>query len=225
VDRLDWGERKAYVRPVDVDHYTQADLAVTLTPLEVFAEAQLGGDAAGAVRAHGEVMVSTLATFYKKLKLDTHENLGWGRIHLPETELHSTAWWLALDETATQGWRRDALDRALVGAGRALQTVACLLVMSDPRDLGMVAQVRSPHLARPVIYLWETVPGGVGLSTRLFDRTTDLVDAARGLVEGCDCRAGCPACVGPDTGASGPDARATTTRLLRQLCGMDALAA
>ena len=47
-------------------------------------------------RAHGEVMVSTLATIYKKLKLDTHENLGWGRIHLPETELHSTAWWLSL---------------------------------------------------------------------------------------------------------------------------------
>ncbi len=57
-------------------------------------------------RAHGEVMVSTLATIYKKLKLDTHENLGWGRIHLPETELHSTAWWLSLlDPAATAGWR------------------------------------------------------------------------------------------------------------------------
>ena len=54
VDRLDWEERKAYVRPVDVDHYTQAELAVTLKPLEVFAEAALGD----ATRAHGEVMVS-----------------------------------------------------------------------------------------------------------------------------------------------------------------------
>jgi len=226
VDRLDWGERKAYVRPVDVDHYTQADLAVTLKPLEVFAEAALEVDGLGrATRAHGEVMVSTLATIYKKLKLDTHENLGWGRIHLPETELHSTAWWLALDPGAEAGWRRDELDRALVGAGRALQTVACLLVMGDPHDLGMVAQVRSPHLGRPVVYLWETVPGGVGLSRRLFDRTTELVEAARGLVEGCDCRAGCPACVGPDTGASGPDARAVSTRLLRELCGVGALAA
>jgi len=221
VDRLDWAERKAYVRPVDVDHYTLADLAVTLKPLEVFAEEPVSLDrGAVADRAHGEVMVSTLASIYKKLKLDTHENLGWGRIHLPETELHSTAWWLALAPDATTDWRRDELDRALVGAGRALQTVACLLLMSDPHDLGMVAQVRSPHLGRPVIYLWETVPGGVGLSTRLFDRTSELIEVARGLVEGCDCRAGCPACVGPDTGASGPDARAASTRLLRQLCGM-----
>jgi DEAD/DEAH box helicase domain-containing protein len=178
------------------------------------------------------VMVSTLATLYKKLKLDTHENIGWGRIHLPETELHSTAWWLALDPDATSGWRRDELDRALIGAGRALHTIACLMLMSDPRDLGMVAQVRSPHIGRPVIYLWETVPGGVGLSTRIFDRTAELLDAALGLVEGCDCVVGCPACVGPSSATTGPDMdggglhpRAAATRLLRQLCGIRALAA
>jgi DEAD/DEAH box helicase domain-containing protein len=214
VDRLDWEERKAYVRPVDVDHYTQAELAITLKPLDVFAQADLG-DAAG---AHGEVMVSSLATIYKKLKMDTHENLGWGRIHLPETELHSTAWWLSLSPTATDGWVRDDLDRALVGAGRALRTVACLLLMSDPHDLGVVTQVRSPHLGRPVIYLWETVPGGVGLATRLFDRTGELLAAALDLVEGCDCEEGCPACVGPAGDRVAPvGARSLAGRLLRQL--------
>jgi DEAD/DEAH box helicase domain-containing protein len=221
VDRLDWGERKAYVRPVDVDHYTHAELAVTLKPLDVFAEADLGD----ASRAHGEVMVSTLATIYKKLKMDTHENLGWGRIHLPETELHSTAWWLSLSSAATAGWVRDDLDRALVGAGRALRTVACLLLMSDPRDLGVVAQVRSPHLGRPVIYLWETVPGGVGLAGRLFDRTTELLASALDLIEGCDCGAGCPACVGPAAeSTSMRPPRELAARLLRQL-GDQSLAA
>ncbi len=217
VDRLDWEERKAYVRPVDVDHYTQAELAVTLKPLDVFAQADLGD----AARAHGEVMVSSLATIYKKLKMDTHENLGWGRIHLPETELHSTAWWLSLSPAATAGWVRDELDRALVGAGRALRTVACLLLMSDPRDLGVVAQVRSPHLGRPVVYLWETVPGGVGLATRLFDRTGELLTAALDLIVSCDCDEGCPACVGPSgEGTGGVSARTLAERLLTQLQGM-----
>ncbi len=217
VDRLDWEERKAYVRPVDVDHYTQAELAVTLKPLDVFAQADLGG----AARAYGEVMVSSLATIYKKLKMDTHENLGWGRIHLPETELHSTAWWLSLAPAATGGWARDDLDRALVGAGRALRTVACLLLMSDPRDLGVVAQVRSPHIGRPVIYLWETVPGGVGLATRLFDRTGELLAAARELIVSCDCDTGCPACVGPAGDPTvGGSPRTLAERLLTQLQGM-----
>jgi DEAD/DEAH box helicase domain-containing protein len=201
VDRLDWDERKAYVRPVDVDHFTQAELAVTLKPLETFAEAP----AAGGVRAHGEVMVSSLATIFKKLKLDTLENLGWGRIRLPELELHTTAYWIALEPDLVRHWRRDELDVALVGAGRALRTVASVLSMSDPHDLGMVAQVRSPHLERPVIYLHEGVPGGVGLAPRLFERHAELVRGALALVEDCACEAGCPACTGPrlDTGGDG----------------------
>jgi DEAD/DEAH box helicase domain-containing protein len=193
VDRLEWEERKAYVHPIDVEHYTQAELAVTLKPLEEFDAASLPGGE----RVHGEVMVSTLATIYKKLKLDTHENLGWGPIHLPETELHTTAWWLAMEPDAVAGWPRDHLDRALIGAGRALQTVASVLLMSDPHDLGLVAQVRSPHSQRPVIYLYEWVPGGVGLAPRLFDRTDELLGRGLELVDSCSCADGCPACVGP----------------------------
>ena len=214
VDVLDWEERKALVRPVDTDYYTQAELAVTLKPLEVFDSAPL---TAGS-RQHGEVMISSIATIFKKLKLDTHENVGWGHIHLPEMELHTTAWWVALDPAAVAAWRRDELDAALVGTGRALQTVASVLLMADPHDLGMVAQVQSPHAERPVIYLWEAVPGGVGLSSRLFDRTDELVAGALDLVSGCDCEVGCPACVGP-RGESRLDGRALAARLLRVLAG------
>jgi DEAD/DEAH box helicase domain-containing protein len=214
VDTLDWEERKALVRPVDTDYYTQAELAVTLKPLEVFDSAPRTASS----RQHGEVMISSIATIFKKLKLDTHENVGWGHIHLPEMELHTTAWWLALDPEAVAAWRRDELDAALVGAGRALQTVASVLLMADPHDLGMVAQVQSPHAERPVVYLWEAAPGGVGLSARLFERTDELIDGALDLVTGCDCEVGCPACVGP-RGESRLDGRALATRLLSVLGG------
>jgi DEAD/DEAH box helicase domain-containing protein len=210
VDELDWEERKAMVRPVDSDYYTQAELAVTLKPLDVFDQAVR----TAGTRQHGEVMISSIATIFKKLKLDTHENVGWGTIDLPEMELHTTAWWLGLDPAAVAGWRREDLDAALVGAGRALQTVASVLLMADPRDLGLVAQVQSPHAECPVIYLWEAAPGGVGMSPRLFDRTEELVQGALELVLGCDCEVGCPACVGP-RGESRLDGRALATRLLQ----------
>jgi DEAD/DEAH box helicase domain-containing protein len=216
VDTLDWEERKALVRPVDTDYYTQAELAVTLKPLDVFDQARR----TGGYRQHGEVMISSIATIFKKLKLDTHENVGWGQIHLPEMELHTTAWWVSLDAETTAPWRRDELDAALVGAGRALQTVASVLLMADPRDLGMVAQVQSPHAERPVIYLWEAVPGGVGLSPRLFDRTDELIAGALDLVSQCDCEVGCPACIGP-RGESRLDGRALATRLLRVLTAQE----
>ncbi|HEX8941290.1 MAG TPA: DEAD/DEAH box helicase, partial [Candidatus Limnocylindrales bacterium] len=144
VDRLEWGERKAYVHRIDADHYTYANRAVTLKPLDVFA----AEPAPGGGRAHGEVMVASLVTFYKKLKFGTDENIGWGPIDLPELELQTTAYWLTA-ERAADGWRRADLDVALLGAGRALQAVAAVLLMVDPRDLGLVSQVRSPHQERP----------------------------------------------------------------------------
>jgi DEAD/DEAH box helicase domain-containing protein len=211
VDRLDWDERKAYVRRVDVDHYTQADRAVTLKPLDVFAEDLVPGGA----RLHGEVMVASLATIYKKLKFVTNENLGWGRIHLPEIELQTTAYWLTAG-TLPGSWRRDQLDVALLGAGRAIQTVAAILLMVDPHDLGLVTQVRSPHHEAPTIYLYEAVPGGVGLAERLFERHAELLDGAASLIGGCGCEAGCPACTGPRLEPT-LDARALALRLLREL--------
>ncbi len=222
VDRLDWDERKAYVRRVDVDHYTMADRAVTLKPLDVFAAAV----APGGSRRHGEVMVASRATLFKKLKLVTNENLGWGPIHLPEIELQTTAYWLTAGEAAA-GWRRAELDVALAGAGRALQAVASVLLMVDPRDLGLVSQVRSPHDGEPTVYLYEAVPGGVGLAERLWQRHAELVDGAADLVASCGCDGGCPSCTGPRPagGEADLDARALALRLLRALAARAAPAA
>jgi DEAD/DEAH box helicase domain-containing protein len=214
VDRLDWDERKAYVHRVDVDHYTQAELAVTLKPLDVFAQAEVPGGQ----RRHGEVMLASRTTIYKKLKFVTNENLGWGKIHLPELELQTTAYWATLDNAAA-GWRRAELDVALAGTGRALQAVASVLLMVDPRDLGLVTQVRSPHAEAPTIYLYEAVPGGVGLAERLWARHAELVGGAAELVAACGCESGCPSCTGPRPhGADDQvDAKGLALRLLAAL--------
>ena len=211
VDRLEWGERKAYVHRIDADHYTYANRAVTLKPLDVFGEAP----STGGRRVHGEVMVASLVTLFKKLKFVTDENVGWGPIDLPELELQTTAYWLTA-ERAAKGWRRDDLDVALLGAGRAIQTVASVLLMVDPRDLGLVAQVRSPHSEEPTIYLYEATPGGIGLSERLWERHGELLDGAVALVAGCLCEAGCPACTGPRLEPH-VDAKALALRLLAAL--------
>jgi DEAD/DEAH box helicase domain-containing protein len=211
VDRLEWHERKAYVHKIDVDHYTYANRAVTLKPLEVFAEAP----ATGGHRKHGEVMVASLVTLFKKLKFLTDENVGWGPIDLPELELQTTAYWLTAD-AARDHWRRDELDVALLGAGRAIQTIAAVLLMVDPRDLGLVTQVRSPHAEEPTIYLYEAVPGGIGLSERLWQRHDELLAGAAELIAACGCDGGCPACTGPRLEPD-VDARRLALRLLAEL--------
>jgi DEAD/DEAH box helicase domain-containing protein len=218
VDKLEWGERKAYVHRIDADHYTYANRAVTLKPLDVFDEAP----ATGGHRVHGEVMVASLVTLYKKLKFVTDENVGWGLIDLPEIELQTTAYWLTADALPGR-WSRNDLDVALIGAGRAIQTIASVLLMVDPRDLGLVTQVRSPHQEAPTIYLYESVPGGVGLSERLWQRHDELIAGATELILACGCEAGCPACTGPRLEPD-VDAKTLALRFLRE-CGAAAVAA
>jgi DEAD/DEAH box helicase domain-containing protein len=211
VDKLEWGERKAYVHKVDVDHYTYANRAVTLKPLDVFGDAP----APAGRRVHGEVMVASLVTLYKKLKFVTDENVGWGPVDLPEIELQTTAYWLTAESLAGR-WSRNDLDIALMGAGRAIQTIASVLLMVDPRDLGLVTQVRSPHQEAPTVYLYESVPGGVGLSERLWQRHDELIAGATELISSCGCDAGCPACTGPRLEPDA-DAKGLALRLLGEI--------
>ncbi len=196
VDRLDWAERKAYVTAVDVDYYTDADLGVTLKVLDVFDETD---PAAGAVRQRGEVMVAWHATLFKKIKFHTHENVGWGPINLPEQQMHTAATWLVIPDEAAAKFDRDTLDGALIGLARLARNTAPLLLMCDVRDLGVLAQAQAPFTGRPTLYLYDAVPGGVGLSERLFSLAHELVSACRDLVVGCPCVDGCPSCVGPST--------------------------
>ena len=85
VERLDWEEKRAYVHPIDVDHYTLAETRTTLQILERY-EGPVGDVCR---RSLGEVRVSRLATMYKKVRFLTHENVGAGPISLPEQDLHT----------------------------------------------------------------------------------------------------------------------------------------
>ena len=92
--------------------------------------------------------------------------------------------------------------------------------LCDARDIGAEAQVRSPHTGEPAIYLYDMVPGGVGLAERLFDVRVDLLQASLALVLACPCEDGCPGCVGPQVERNSPAKRAARVLLERLLGGV-----
>lgn len=222
VEHLDWEGRKAYVRRTRADYYTDAIDYTRLRILERFE----GSAGAEAEAARGEVHLVRRIPGYKKIRYYTHENIGYGHIHLPDQEMHTTAvWWQLHPEALAAAFasRQQALD-GFLGAAYALHHVAAMRVMSEPRDLGRAVgdgdarwfatvgaggrgQLRTldggeldPEAEarfRPAVFLYDNYPGGVGLSAPLFDRRHTVLRDARDLVTACGCEAGCPACVGP----------------------------
>ncbi len=192
VEKLDYEEKKAYVRKVSVDYYTDANLAVEIKVLDVFREKTT----AKGQNYIGEVMVTSLATMFKKIKFFTHENLGFGHIHLPPEEMHTTAYWLSIPEN-TGELSREEMESGLLGLCNVMVNIAPLYLMCDPRDIRGVVQIRSPFTQTPTIYIYDNFPGGVGFSEKLYDMEDQLLKAARQVIMECDCEDGCPSCVGP----------------------------
>ncbi|WBL12847.1 DEAD/DEAH box helicase [Sutcliffiella sp. NC1] len=197
VEKLDWEEKKAFVREVNVDYFTDANLAVQLDVLEVDKERRTSN----CVISFGDVSVKAMATIFKKIKFETHENIGSGPIHLPEEELHTTATWIQLQDAAVSSFGQDELEKALVGLSHGLRHVAPLLLMCEPSDLHVVPQVKSTHDEKPVIYLYDRYPGGVGLSDKAYSHLEEFIQSCLKLITKCPCNSGCPSCVGNDEGA------------------------
>ncbi len=192
VEKLDWEEKKAFVREVDVDYFTDANLAVQLRVLEEDLTLNMNHVDFG----YGDVTVQAMATIFKKIKFDTHENIGSGPIHLPEEELHTNSAWMSLHSSIIENMSEKRLEESLICAAHVLQHVAPLKVMCDPSDLHVIAQIKAIHNSKPTIFLYDRYPGGVGLSKKIYETMKPVISEALRLIDLCPCYAGCPSCIG-----------------------------
>jgi DEAD/DEAH box helicase domain-containing protein len=235
VERFDFEGRKAYVRSVDCDYYTDAISYSKVTVLEEFATAACGH----ALGSHGEVHVVSRVVGFKKIRFYTNENVGAGDLDLPEQQMHTTSWWLTIPAPIVTSLpfatddRRDGIN----ALASAMRTVAQLLLMCDRRDIGVsvdtdgsavgapeqpaapdLASVVSAHSVEPRVFIYDNYPGGIGFSAPLYEMQARLLDATRDLIASCSCERGCPSCVGP-IGEIGPLGKRVAIDLLDRLTG------
>jgi DEAD/DEAH box helicase domain-containing protein len=307
VESLEWEAGIARVRPDQLDYYTRASSVTDVDVLEILRSiSPASGDqhepGAKAHHAYGELLVTTRASGYRRIKRYTHETLSWAPIDLPEQQMRTIGYWLALPEGLTEqlqkagvlerhvdygpNWRaqRDAARArdgyrcracgaperngrqhdvhhvtpfrsfghvpgaddlyrlanqltnlitlcsschrraerargawgALSGLAYLLRNLAPLHLMCAPGDLGSAVQARASGTGLPTVTLYDSAPGGAGLSAQLYEIHAELLTAALDRVLDCPCADGCPACVGP-TGEVEPGTKALTRRLLEAL--------
>ncbi|MGH2351912.1 MAG: DEAD/DEAH box helicase [Chloroflexota bacterium] len=206
---LNWEQKKAYGKQVDVDYYTDASLSFNVGVL--LDEAQEEAGPLG--KAWGDVRLTFTPTIYKKIRVATGENVGWGTIDLPPQEMQTTAYWLTVSPALVARLGSDGLQSGLLGVTHLLGNVAPLFLMCDPRDVVAVPQVKNPFTGKPTIFLCDQYPGGVGLAGKLFSSHQLVLEAARQVVTSCACAAGCPSCVGPP-GEAGRGAKRNALALI-----------
>ena len=105
----------------------------------------------------------------------------------------------------------------LAAAAYALRSIAPLLIMCDPEDISLLSEAKSIlNDANPAILIYDKIPGGIGLSRKLYDLRNSWIERAIDLIQSCPCDEGCPACVGP-IGEPGFGGKKEALALLRGL--------
>ncbi|MBS2034317.1 DEAD/DEAH box helicase [bacterium] len=274
VKRLDYAQRRAYVRAVEVDYYTDAITSTAVKVLDSFQRQSIPAEER-VVREHGEVHVAWRVSGFKKIKFYSRENVGYGQVHLPDHEMHTTSFWLTFREEFFHDLglgRADSLE-GVVGLAHCLHHLAPLYLMCDSRDLDHCVGERagrwfvrpeassqgryefalvptddsdtqgenwlrigveegdkleslpSEVLGRfdPTLYLYDSIPGGMGLASQLYDLFPEVLEQACQMLENCACEDGCPSCVGPPLEV-GSRARACALAIARSLQNLTKLA-
>jgi DEAD/DEAH box helicase domain-containing protein len=143
---------------------------------------------------------------------------------MPEQEMHTTSFWLHLPAAFLQRFPDiPAADRqgGMTALGTALRSVAALLLMCDPHDMGIaITEDVAPGaggIFEPNLYLYDSYPGGAGQSSPLFRLAPRLFRNTLDLLRNCPCEQGCPSCTGP-IGEVGERGKEAATRFLTALC-------
>ena len=225
VDRFDYEERKAYVRSVECNYYTDAIDYTRVKLLSTFDSETLGsGGSSPAVRNHGEVRINRQIVGFKKLKFYTNENVGAGKLAMPEQEMHTTALWLHFPEAflaRLTEYSPTEKQNGVAGLANVLRTIGSLLLMCDPRDLGVAIGANEDNGSRgyePNLYLYDNFSGGIGQSEPLYRMHGRLLERSRELLDSCSCDTGCPSCVGA-LGEVGEKAKEVARRLTGEILG------
>jgi DEAD/DEAH box helicase domain-containing protein len=238
VEKLDFEQRKAYVKKTDVDYYTDAIDYTKIKILDEFDQKKLGKYRI----SHGEVHVATQVVGFKKIKFHTRENVGAGDLSLPQNEMHTTAYWITIPASLFKSlpFPTEQKINGLFGLSYCLHHVSPIFMMCDLHDIGVSVgdnytgksipsrdirlklseKVKSIDFSQedfePNIFIYDNFPGGIGLSPSLFELEKKLLEYCMKTIQACPCKEGCPSCVGP-TKESGDFAKQVALKICESL--------
>ena len=190
---LDLETRSVRVGRARVDYFTRVRSRKETDILAVTGAAT----AWGARIFKGRLKVTETITGYEKRRVRGQALMTIVPLDLPPLVFETEGLWLEIP----RGVQRLAEDRCMhfMGGIHALEHAAIgilpLLVMTDRNDLGGISTPFHEQVGAAAVFVYDGVPGGVGLSYQAFDQARELLERTLAAIESCPCELGCPSCV------------------------------
>ena len=198
VENLDLENNRCFVTETNVNFYTDT---IVKSDIKILHEDKKIENY-GCEILIGDVLVRSQVTKFKKIKFKTHENLGYGEVFLPEEEMHTKSAVLIFSPNTKSGMAfknipDEIKEYVIAHLGVLIKNIAPLFLLCDSRDIGIAERLKDPHTKYPSLFVYDSYPGGIGLSEGFLKDGEKILRACADLVKDCKCSNGCPSCIGP----------------------------
>ncbi len=219
VRHLDLVAKRVEALPAQAAYYTRARSEKETTILEETGRRPLGNF----LLRQGRLEVTERITGYERRHLRGGSLLGAEPLDLPPLVFQTHGLWLDIEPAL-----RKLVEKAghhFMGSIHALEHILIamfpLFALCDRNDLGGISIPLHPQTGKAAVFVYDGVPGGVGLAERGFEVMEELLEKVVRRLADCDCELGCPACVhSPKCGAGNkPLDKAGALLLARALLG------
>lgn len=193
VSELDLEKRTVFARPMHVDYYTRARSDKDTEILEIYGEKTIWG-----TRVYsGKLRVTDHVTGYEKKKTRTGKSLGITPLELPPNTFETQGIWFDIPDYSRRATESEYMH--FMGGIHAIEHAAIgilpLIVMADRNDLGGISTPFHPQIGGACVFIYDAVPGGVGLCLMAFQKAKELLTRTSQAISSCPCKTGCPSCV------------------------------
>ena len=177
----------------DVNYYTRAMSSKNTEIMEIMDSRMIHGTRMG----FGRLKITEQVTGYDRKRVSTGKSIGIVPLDLPELTFETHGIWIEIPDRV----REEIESRRMhfMGGIHALEHAAIgimpLLVMTDRNDLGGISIPFHPQTSKAAVFVYDGVPGGLGLSHQAFEKAEALLRRTFETIAHCPCDTGCPACV------------------------------
>ncbi len=178
-----------------VDYHT-----MVLNKTEINIEKKLSKTKYGNLTIHfGELTVRE--DYYKYKKMHFSKAIGTYPLDLPPLKFKTKGLWFTIPKQVSDTLEdmfpneEEVFAGGLHGAEHALIGLFPLHTMCDRFDIGGLSTNYHEDTQEATIFIYDGYEGGIGICEKAVDVFVDLLKSTIDLLENCNCKRGCPACI------------------------------